>query len=125
MFSFDPLWVYVAVPAALVSILILIKLRQKETDKIPVARELSGEAKQLVEIRESEIKRESLTEVKGDTAKSETSEKNKPHGCNNYMGYLYMKKAPNEMHIPTGCYNCLNLLKCLYSPVVVEKVYGE
>jgi len=56
---------------------------------------------------------------------TETSEKAKPLGCNNYLGYLYMKKAPNETHIPTECYNCPDLLKCLYSPVVVEKVYGE
>ena len=124
MFPIDPLWVYIAVPTVLVSILILIKLGQKEMDKV-LASEFPSEEKEEVRTREEEAKKESLTEVKEAQTAPETSEKTKPHGCLNYLGYLYMKKAPNEAYIPTECYNCPDLLKCLYSPVVVEKVYGE
>jgi len=124
MFSIDPLWVYIVVPTALVSILILIKLRQKKMDKIS-ADELPSAEREEVQTREDKATRESLNENEEAQTVPETEQKMKPHGCLNYLGFLYMKKAPNETHIPTECYNCHDLLKCLYSPVVVEKVYGE
>lgn len=123
MFTIDPLWVYIAVPAALVSILILIKLRQKEVNKTPT--ELPSAKREEVQTSEDKDTKESPNEIKEAQTAPETEQKIKPHGCLNYLGYLYMKKAPNEAHIPTECYNCHDLLKCLYSPVVVEKVYGE
>jgi len=119
----DPLWIYIAVPAALVSILILIKLRQKEVHKT-IADSPSVE-KEEVQTHEDKTTKESLNKINKARTRSETEQKIKPHGCLNYLGYLYMKKAPNETRIPTECYNCHDLLKCLYSPVVVEKVYGE
>jgi len=122
MFTIDLVWVYVAVPAALVSILILIKLRQKEVNK--TLTELPSEEREEAQTREDEATKESPSEVK-ETQTAPETQKTKPQGCLNYLGYLYMKKAPNETRIPTECYNCHDLLKCLYSPVVVEKVYGE
>ena len=124
MFPIDSMWVYIAVPAVLVSVLILIKLGQKEMDKV-LASEFPSETKEEVGTCEEEATQESLTEVNEAQTALGTQEKTKPQGCLNYPGYLYMKKAPNETHIPTECYNCHDLLKCLYSPVVVEKVYGE
>lgn len=125
MFPIDLLWVYIAVPAVLVSILILIKLGQREMEQI-LTSEFREEEKEEMRTHE-EAKGDNSSEVKETKTKpeTETSGKTKPPGCNNYLGYLYMKKAPNETHIPTDCYNCPDLLKCLYSPVVVEKVYGE
>ena len=124
MLPIDLSLVYIAVPTVLVSILILIKLGQKKMGKI-LEGELPSEEKKEVQTNEEETKKENLTEVKEPVANPETSEKVKPQGCLNYLGYLYMKKAPSETHIPTECYSCHDLLKCLYSPVVVEKVYGE
>jgi len=124
MFPIDPLWVYIIVPAVLVTILILIKLGQREMGKI-MASEFAVEEKEDVQTREEEAKEESSNEVKETESKPEISKKTKPQGCLNYLGYLYMKKAPGRTNIPTECYNCSDLLKCLYSPIVVEKVYGE
>jgi hypothetical protein len=124
MFPIDPLWVYIAVPAVLVSILILIKLRQKEMDHV-LAREFLGEEREEGRPSEEEATKESLAAVKKTQTAPETQEKTKPQGCLNYLGYLYMRQVPDRTHIPTECYNCLLLLKCLYSPVIVEKVYGE
>jgi len=126
MLPIDPLWVYVAVPAVLVSLLIMIKLGQKEMDKI-LSNEYPEEEVEQMRTHEEKTTGAGSSQVDETETKpeNETSEKPKPPGCNNHMGYLYMKKAPNETHIPTECYNCPDLLKCLYSPVIVEKVYGE
>jgi len=123
MIPIDPLWVYIAVPVVIVSTLILIKLRQMKLDKI-VTGELSS-AKREVPAREDEAAKGILTEAEETQTTLEPREKTKPQGCLNYLGYLYMRKFPDRTHIPTECYNCSLLLKCLYSPVVVEKVYGE
>jgi len=45
--------------------------------------------------------------------------------CPHYLGYLYLKKDPDIVYIPNECYNCRKLLQCLYSPNVIEKVYGK
>ena len=124
MFPIDPLWVYIAVPAVLVSMLILIKLGQREMDKI-IANASINDENEEVGIHKEEAEEEGVIEAEETQEKPETPEKIKPQGCANYLGYLYMKKAPNETHIPIECYNCPDLLKCLYSPAVVEKVYGE
>lgn len=124
MFPIDPLWLYIGAPAALVSILVLIKLRQEKMGK-RVASEFMEEGKERVQPPKKEATGESLVEVKETQATPESSEETKPENCPNYLGYLYMKKAPNRSHIPTECYNCRKLLQCLYSPNIIEKVYGE
>jgi len=123
MFPIDPLWVYIGVPAVLVSMLILIKLRQGKMDK-RVAHAFTEEGAKEVRLPEKKAKGESLVEVKETQEKPESSGE-KPQGCPHYLGYLYMKGAPDRLHIPTECYNCRKLLQCLYSPNVIEKVYGE
>jgi len=117
MFPIDLLWLYIGAPVVLVSILILIKLRQGKMNK-RIAGAFTEEGKK-------EVKGESLVEVKETQAKPESSDETKPQGCSHYLGYLYMSKAPDKTHIPTDCYNCRKLLQCLYSPSVIEKVYGE
>jgi len=124
MFPIDPLWVYIGVPAVLVSILVLMKLRQGKMDE-GAASALAEEEKGEVQATERGATEESLVEVKETQEKPETSEDTKPQNCLNYLGYLYMRKAPDRNHIPTECYNCRKLLQCLYSPNVMEKVYGE
>jgi len=123
MFPIDPLWVYIGVPAVLVSILVLIKLRQRKMDE-GAASVFTEEEKEEVPAAEKEAIEESQVEVKETQEKPETSEDTKPQNCSNYLGYLYMRKAPDRNHIPTECYNCRKLLQCLYSPNVIEKVYG-
>jgi len=124
MFPIDPLWIYIGAPTVLVSILILIKLRQEKIDK-HIASAFAEEGKEEAGLPEKEATGESSVEVKENQEKPESSEEMKPQDCPNYLGYLYMKKAPNRTHIPTECYNCRKLLQCLYSPSIVEKVYGE
>jgi len=124
MFPIDPMWAYIAVPVALVSILVLIKLRQGKTDEGAVC-VFTEEEKEEVRTVEKEATEESSVEVKEPQEKPETSAETKPQDCPNYLGYLYMRKAPDRNHIPTECYHCSRLLRCLYSPNVIEKVYGE
>jgi len=124
MFPIDLLWLYIGAPAVLVSILILIKLRQEKMNK-RIAGAFVEEEKEAVRPSEKETKTESLVEVEENQAKPESSGETKPQGCSHYLGYLYMSKAPDRTHIPTDCYNCRKLLQCLYSPNVIEKVYGE
>jgi hypothetical protein len=124
MFPIDPLWVYIAVPAVMISILVLIKLRQEKTGK-RVASASMVEEKEEANPLEKETAGESLEDVRETQEKPESSEEKKPQDCPNYLGYLYMKKAPDRTHIPSECYSCPKLLQCLYSPHVMEKVYGE
>jgi len=124
MFPIDPSWAYVGVPAVLVSILVLIKLRQEKTDE-NVESESSGEGIEEVHPTKKEAAGESSVEVKEPQAKPESSEETKPENCSHYLGYLYMQKAPDKTHIPSECYGCRKLLQCLYSPRVMEQVYGK
>ena len=123
MFPFDPLWAYVGVPVILVSILILIKFRQEKMEK-RVERTYTKEVKEETGTHEA-AKEKGLNEFEGARRKPQTSGETRPQGCSNYLGYLQKRKAPDRTHIPTECYNCPDLLKCLYSPAVVGKVYGE
>jgi len=124
MFPIDPLWVYIGVPAVLVSMLVLIKLRQGKKDKGATS-VFAEEEKEEVPATEKEATKESLVEVKETQEKPESSEDTKPQNCPNYLGYLYMRKNNERNHIPSECYNCSKLLRCLYSPNIIERVYGE
>lgn len=73
-------------------------------------------------------KRKNAENNLGETEKAtnpEPLEETKPTDCDKFLGYLYLKKAPSETRIPSECYNCPKLLQCLYSPRIIEKVYGE
>jgi hypothetical protein len=124
MFPFDPLWVYIAVPAVLISILVLIKLKQEKTAKRVEDASMVEEREEANPL-EKETAGDSLEDVRETQEKPESSEKTKPQDCPYYLGYLYMQKAPDRTHIPSECYSCQKLLQCLYSPHVMEKVYGE
>lgn len=124
MFPIDPLWVYIVVPAVLVSILVLIKLRQEKVSK-RVESAFTREEEEKVLASKKEARGEDLVEVRGTQTKPEFSEETRSKNCPHYLGYLYMKRAPDRTHIPPECYNCRDLLRCLYSPRVMEKVYGE
>jgi len=124
MLPIDPLWVYIGVPAVLVFVLVLIKFRQKRLGKQGEV-SLKVEREEEVHVSQKESTEESSSGVQKVKAKTESSEESKPTQCPNYLGYLFMKKAPDRTHIPVECYNCKKLLQCLYSPKVIEKVYGE
>jgi len=124
MFPFDPMWVYIGAPTIVVSILILIKLRQERIGQRAESA-FKGEEEEGERPSEEEAKENGLVKVNDTRAEPEFSGEKGSNDCSHYLGYLYMKKAPERTHIPTECYNCRKLLQCLYSPNVIEKVYGE
>jgi len=125
MFPIDPLWAYIGVPAFVVSILVLIKLIQAKKDK-RVANAFS-EMEEGEEVRppEKEVAEDGSVEVKETRERPDFSKEKGSENCPHYLGYLYMTKAPERTLIPSECYECRKLLQCLYSPNVIEKVYGE
>jgi len=125
MFPFNPLWIYIVVPVVLVSILVLIRLWQKKMDKRVEIAFTEEEEEKGVQPSKEATTREDQVEVKETRAKPKFSEETKAPECPHYLGYLYMKKGPDSTYIPNECYGCRKLLQCLYSPQVVEKVYGE
>ncbi len=125
MFTLEALWIYIAVPVALVFILILIRLKQEK--KSAMADNTSLEQENAEETQPSEMESAGKNLVETEEAlrnRPQPAKKVKPEGCRNFLGYLYLKKAPDRAHIPNGCYNCPKLLQCLYSPNIIEKVYG-
>jgi len=124
MFPIDPLWIYIVVPAVLISILVLIRIRQERINK-QVGNAFTGEEEEGVQPLEKEDARESPVEVKQTSDKPKLSEETTSKDCPHYLGYLYMKKGPDTAYIPNECYGCRKLLQCLYSPNIIEKVYGE
>lgn len=125
MFPFDLFWIYFIVPAATVTALILIKIRQEKMNRRRANPPEKEEKQKGTPQNHAEASRETLAEGEKSQTETDSSRRPKPEGCPNYLGYLYMRKASERTHIPVECYNCRELLKCLYSPVVVEKVYGE
>jgi len=122
MVPIDPLWAYVGIPSVLVSILVLIKLLQGRTEERAMSAFASKRKEAERSSREAAVK--SSVEVKDNHAKLESSKETKPPDCQQYLGYLYMRKASDRTNIPSECYNCPKLLQCLYSPNIVEKIYG-
>jgi len=123
MFLIDPLLIYILVPAVLVSVLILIRLRQERTDramaKVPT---MEPEEQPMERVKVAEIPVKASKEAK---TKPKFSEEKGSKECPHYLGYLYMKRSPDSTYIPNECYGCRKLLECLYSPNVIEKVYGQ
>ncbi len=120
----DLLWLYIAVPTVVVSVLVLIKLRQRKAGQ--------GVAKRKPNVRGAEKMQVPLEAAghsdlasKAEERMPESPNEPKPENCTHYLGYLYLKKAPTQTPIPAECYNCVKLLKCLYSPNVIETVYGK
>jgi len=123
MFPVDPMWIYIAAPAAVVSTLILIKIRQRRTHQHGIA--FKEQSREPLHPSKREAKGNSAEHFKKAQPRLEVPDEPKPDNCQHYLGYLYMQKAPEKTHIPTECYNCRKLLQCLYSPKVIEEVYGE
>jgi len=114
------------VPAVVVSALVLIKLQQRKAGRSVVVGKPSNEATEETQALPKDAgRRDSASKVMVDEIRSDSSKDPKPENCANYLGYLYFKKAPDQTHIPSECYNCKKLLRCLYSPNVIEKVYGK
>jgi hypothetical protein len=124
MFTLDSLWIYIAVPAIIIFTLLVIKLKQKKPIKTVNGSSANGK-NERVRSSENEVPTESLLKPEETQARSESPDKTRPQDCPHYLGYLYMNKAPDRSHIPTECYSCVKLLQCLYSPNIIEKVYGE
>ena len=125
----DYLWLYIAVPTIIVSILVLIKLMQQKMSRLNV--ETLREKPNKKELRANESQgagnKDYLKRVR-EAQPLETGTANnaeKPLNCPHYLGYLYMSKTTDRANIPNECYNCRRLLQCMYSPNVIEKVYGE
>jgi len=127
MFTIDPLWIYIAVPTALVSVLVLIRLRQEKMAKHAETTFKEEDLEKARPLEEKHAKRDRLVqgEEKKTPAKPKTVEEKGTPECPHYLGYLYMKRGKDNTYIPSECYGCRKLLQCLYSPNVIEKVYGE
>jgi len=114
------------VPAIVVSALVLIKLAQRKAGRSVAEGKPSMEvAEETRALPKNADRRDNASKVLADEIRSDSLKNPKPENCANYLGYLYFKKAPDQTHIPSECYNCKQLLKCLYSPNVIEKVYGK
>lgn len=125
----DYMWLYISVPAIIVSALVLIKLQQERKNRLAIETfQEKANAKKVHSLKtEGKSIKEHLQPIH-ETQQPETQtvdDVDKPPDCPHYLGYLYMRKAPDKANIPSECYNCRRLLRCLYSPNVIEKVYGE
>lgn len=125
----DYMWLYISVPAIIVSALVLIKLQQERNSRLVNSTfQEKANAKKMNSLKiEEKSNKERLQRIH-ETQQPETKtvdDADKPPDCPHYLGYLYMRKAPDKANIPSECYNCRRLLRCLYSPNVIEKVYGE
>jgi hypothetical protein len=132
MFPIDPLWIYILVPVALVITLVLIRLWQEKMDKRVVntsteEREEEDKAIEALSNQKEVTATDGVVQgrVEKKPANAKSSEKEKPRECPHYLGYLFMKRGNESTYIPNECYGCRKLLQCLYSPNVMEKVYGE
>lgn len=136
MLSVDSFWPYVNVAINLVLVLTLIKLglilRKLRAENIDI-RKLSwvkraADAFVLQHKRvmppEKEMLDENITPVE-ENANSASPAETKPTDCDKFLGYLHKSKSLGETGIPNECYSCPKLLRCFYSPGVIEKVYGE
>ena len=125
----DYMWLYISVPVIIVSALVLIKLQQERNSRLvnSAFQEKANTRKMNPLKTEGKSNKEHLQRIH-ETQQPETKtvdDADKPPDCPHYLGYLYMRKAPDRANIPSECYNCRRLLRCLYSPNVIEKVYGE
>jgi len=122
MFPIESLWICIVVPTALISILVLIKLRQEKMDK-----RVDNEFEEEEEARPSErgVTRKGAVEGEKNQTQVHFSEENRSKDCPHYLGYLYMKRGRDSTFIPNECYGCHKLLQCLYSSNIIEKVYGK
>jgi hypothetical protein len=129
MFPLDPLWFCISVPATIIFLLILVKLGQRKIKPRVSAwteRVDDGQASQHKKtlIPKRAIDEEGLGEVTN-PSNAESPEDPKLGSCTKFLGYLYLKNAPSETRVPNECHNCPKFLQCLYSPCIIEKVYGE
>jgi len=125
MFPIDPLWIYIVVPTVLIFILVLIRLRQEKMDKRVDNAITKEEEEEAQPPHEREVTSVGSVEIEKAQTEPKLSEDKGAQGCPHYLGYLYMKKGRDSTYIPNECYGCRKLLECLYSPTVIEKVYGE
>lgn len=110
-------------PVVLVSLLILVKIRQEKTD-----RRLEKASKSPTANRQSE----SPIEEQNQTIKKR-AEETKHDKCPHYFGYLHnsarahppIKTIPEDSSLPEECYGCPKLIECLHSPTIVQRIYGK
>jgi len=121
MLTIESLWIYIVVPTALISVLVLIKLRQEKMGK-RVDNEFKKEGARS---SEKEATRKVAVEKEKTQTQVQSSEEKGSKDCPHYLGYLYMKKGRDSTYIPNECYGCHKLLQCLYSSNIIEKVYGK
>ncbi len=110
----DYLWLYISVPAIIVSVLVLIQLRQKRMSRLVdnTFREKDNEKEvHAIETQDEDNKEHSecIHDVQQQEAKA-SNDANKPENCPHYLGYLYLRKASDRTHLPNECYNCRKLL---------------
>lgn len=123
----ENLWLYITVPALIVTSLIFIKLAQLR---------LSKQARSDFKVNEIQTRKASaprpvvwkgLSAPVGNYQQEEIKRdiQDKPENCQKYLGYLYMRQGSERAYIPTECRDCRRLLQCLYSPNVIDRVYGQ
>jgi len=135
MLSFNSFWPYVNVAINLVLVLILIKLqlvlRKLRTENIDIRKltwaKRAADALVLQHGRVKPQEKEAADEtvIRKETQDPASSAETKPTDCDKYLGYLSKNKSVGETGIPNECYSCPKLLRCFYSPSVIEKVYGD
>lgn len=125
----DYMWLYISVPAIIVSALVLIKLQQERKNRLVNSTfQENANAEKMNSLKTEGKSNKEHLQLFHETQQLETKtvdDSEKPPNCPHYLGYLYMRKASDKANIPSECYNCRRLLRCLYSPNVIEKVYGE
>jgi len=123
----ENLWLCITVPALLVTSLVFIKLAQLRMNKHK-ENDLGKVRNLLKKVPTSEplVSEEHAASMNNnDLAERKRDNQDKPENCQKYLGYLYMRQASEKTHIPTECYDCRKLLQCMYSPNVIERVYGQ
>jgi hypothetical protein len=127
MFPAENLWLCITVPAFIVASLVFIKLAQQR-----ISKQTENQLRRAqIQNRKLPISKPVVSEEysssmrNGQQAERKRDNQDKPQNCQKYLGYLYMRQASEKTHIPTECYDCRKLLQCMYSPNVIERVYGQ
>ena len=109
-------------PVVLVSILILVKIRQEKTD-----RRLENAS------NSSTANGESKSPIEEAQTIQKFPQETKQNKCPHYLGYLHnnarshplFKTNPEDSSFPEECYGCPKLIECLYSPAIVQRIYSN
>ncbi len=122
MFPIDTnLLITISAPVALVSFLILVKIKQEAAN-----RRRGFKSSSLKVIGEKGRSTPKIAQSMQISSKEGNQKK-----CLHYFGYLYNQARPHRFFrtnskktsFPDECYSCPKLVECLYSPTIVQSIY--